>query len=369
MHSSLESIIFYSSPPLWDTDKRAQGKARFYRIVQYFEKVAANDNRPYNQPKLVRLTYDYARSEASKDMFLQVFFHLAELPIEGEDDINLHDESGRLGSVVSEFADYLFANLFLPLRTSSGKTPQLSPQGEGGVQHFVGTPELVASLRGECLLRDRYRCVISRRFDYEEAARRLENSPDAVDNDGSLLSAEAQFDRLEVAHILPHSLTKTEKGAELVRSSTQAALDILNMFDNGVLHLIEGSDIDRPRNAITLTSTLHASFGSFHLFFEPVPDKENTYRIQSFRSPLLLRNLPVVRELFLTEDRNIEPPSPRLLALHRAIGHILHLSGAGDYIDRILRDTEWKDTRADGSTQLGHLVSLKIQGWLGQEVH
>jgi hypothetical protein len=143
------------------------------------------------------------------------------------------------------------------------------------------------------------------------------------------------------------------------------------MFDNGVVHLIEGNEIDRPRNAITLTSTLHASFGSFDLFFEPIPDQENSYRIESFRPFLLIRDLPVVRTLFLitTEDRNIEPPSPRLLALHRAIGHILHLSAAGDYIDRILRDAEWKDTHADGSTELGHLVSLRLHGWLDQEVH
>ncbi|KAK0732467.1 hypothetical protein B0T21DRAFT_452061 [Apiosordaria backusii] len=381
--SSLEGIISSSSPPLWNIDQRAQGQARFYRIIQHFETVASNDdcNGQYNQPKLVRLTYDHARSEASKDMFLQAFFHLAELPIEGEHEIDLNDDSKRLGSVVSEFADYLFDNLFLPLRASSVKTPQLSPlihsavlraQGGAGVQHFVGTPERVAGLRGDCLIRDRYRCVISRRFEIQEAAKRLkearEAGREATDNDGNLLRAESQFEFLEVAHILPHSLTKTDKDAEL-HPSKKAALHILNMFDNGMIHLIEGSDIDRPRNAITLIHSLHGLFGSFDIFFEPIPEKENTYRIQSFLDPLLVRDLPVVRTLFLTEDRNIEPPSLRLLALHSAIGHILHLSGAGEYIDSILRDAEWKDTSADGSTQLGHLVSLKLHGWLDQEVH
>ena len=135
------------------------------------------------------------------------------------------------------------------------------------------------------------------------------------------------------------------------------------MFDSGVIHLIEGNDIDRPRNAITLTRDLHNSFDNFDVFFESLPDQEHTYRVRSFLHPLIMPDLPVVRTLYLTENRTIEPPSPRLLALHCAIAHILHLSAAGDYINTILRDMEWKDTRADGSTELGRLVTLGLGGW------
>jgi hypothetical protein len=142
------------------------------------------------------------------------------------------------------------------------------------------------------------------------------------------------------------------------------------MFDNEVIHLIEGDDIDRPRNAITLTRDLHLYFGNFDIFFEAIPGQEqHTYRIRSFLPPLITPGFPIVRTLYLTKDRNIEPPSPRLLDLHRAIAHILHLSAAGDYIARILRDMRWKDIRADGSTELGHLVSLRLGGWLHREAH
>lgn len=74
--------------------------------------------------------------------------------------------------------------------------------------------------------------------------------------------------------------------------------------------------------------------------------------------------LPVTRTLFLAEDRLIDTPSPRLLAIHRAIAHILHLSGAGEYIDRILRDFEEKGVQADGSTDLGRIVNLRYSGWV-----
>ncbi|KAK0655463.1 hypothetical protein B0T16DRAFT_12724 [Cercophora newfieldiana] len=140
------------------------------------------------------------------------------------------------------------------------------------------------------------------------------------------------------------------------------------MFDNGVIHLIEGTDIDRPRNAITLTQDLHSWFGDFDIFFEPVLDQEHTYRIQSFLHPVVTPDLPVVRTLYLTESRTVEPPSQRLLALHYAISHILHLSAAAGYITKILKDMERKGTRADGSTELGRIVTLRFGGWL-EAVH
>jgi hypothetical protein len=76
--------------------------------------------------------------------------------------------------------------------------------------------------------------------------------------------------------------------------------------------------------------------------------------------------LPVIRTLYLTELRTIDPPSPCLLVIHNAIAHILHLSVAGVYIDKILRDLEDQSVREDGLSELDLLVKLKLQlqGWL-----
>lgn len=138
------------------------------------------------------------------------------------------------------------------------------------------------------------------------------------------------------------------------------------MFDDGVRHLIEGVDIDRSRNAITLTHSLHDLFGRFEFFFEPVPHsvKPHTYRIDSFLPAYVSRTLglPLTRAFYLTENRAIDPPSPRLLAVHRAIAHILHLSAAGEYIDKLLRDADEKGIQADGSTELGRLLDLGLRG-------
>lgn len=137
------------------------------------------------------------------------------------------------------------------------------------------------------------------------------------------------------------------------------------MLDDGVVHMIGGADIDKPRNAVTINYNLHHWFSNFDIFFEPVLDADDqTYRIGFFLPPILVRGiLPVVRTLHLTDERTIEPPSPRLLAVHRAIAHILHLFAAGEYVDTILKDLEkaqWQCTEPDGSTDLGRLVHLGL---------
>ncbi|VTO89508.1 unnamed protein product [Fusarium graminearum] len=94
------------------------------------------------------------------------------------------------------------------------------------------------------------------------------------------------------------------------------------------------------------------------LYFEPVGET-HTYRIGTFLPAGLAEDVPVTRTLF-TEDRSIDPPSARLLAVHRAIAHILHLSAAGDYIDHVLRDVDEFGIRADGSTDLSRLLKLRL---------
>lgn len=138
------------------------------------------------------------------------------------------------------------------------------------------------------------------------------------------------------------------------------------MFDPEVIRLIDGVEIDRPYNAITLTYHFHRLFGSFKIYFEPSRNTKSphTYNIDTTETTFVRHPIfPVTRSLYLSPDRNIDPPSTRLLALHRAIVGILHLSGAGEYAERILQDMETAGCKEDGSSELGQLISLKL-GWL-----
>ncbi|KAK5988516.1 hypothetical protein PT974_09999 [Cladobotryum mycophilum] len=368
--SSLEGIMDFSREQPLTPELRAQAKHRFYLIVQHFEDLYKNNSQSYNQPRLIQYTYEYARSEESQDNFLRAFFQAMALSIDGEEDLNF----GNLSSPFIGFSEHLFNHFFLPLKASGTKTPQPTPAyhsaimiAQGGVSPgLVGTPDRLSSLRGDCLIRDRHRCVISRKFDLKEARARMRGNPNnAHDDDGNELVARTDlFALLEVAHIMPHALMKSEEGSK-VNDVKAATLAILNMFDCGVVHLLEGPGIDQPSNAISLTQHLHFLFGEFEIFFEPVPNQPHTYRIESFLEQGFIGDatLPTTRTLYLSENMTIDPPSPRLLALHSAIAHILHLSGAGDYIGKLLHDMNDMDgtsIREDGSTELDQFVRLRL---------
>lgn len=379
--ASLEGIINFSALEPLIATQRARAKRIFYSIIDHFGPVPPGGRRAseYSRPLLVRYTYEFSRSELSKDTFLRAFFEFMGWDIAEEDEaklnINLDNEAveHELHANLDLFADFLFDNFFLPLKASGLRTAQPTPahlsvieRALGGPQEFIATPDRLSVLRGSCLIRDHNRCVISRLFDGKEALTRLRrDGVDAQDDEGNPLQGQPTM-ILEVAHIIPHSLTQANADSEL-DDSKKAALLILNMFDYDVSHIVDGVNIDRPLNAISLTRDLHTYFGNFEVFFQPVPGQDHTYRIDTFLPQGFLPYVPVTRSLYLAADRLIDAPSPRLLAIHCAIAHILHLSGAGAYIDLILRDMEEFGIREDGSTGLGHLLKLRLGGWLDGE--
>lgn len=221
--------------------------------------------------------------------------------------------------------------------------------------------------------------MISRKFDIFEAKKRnAKDGDNCSDDDGNLLSSGLQggFQYLEVAHIIPHNLAMAQEDSELVRppsavatnfSKSEAKMNvfrILDMFDPGLSHRLDGPNIDRSFNALTLTHHYHQLFGEFDIYFEPT-ERPHEYKIDSSETSFLRDPLfPVTRTLSLSPNGRIEPPDPRLLRVHCAIAHVIKLSGAGDYIEKVLRDLEEMDIKADGSTNLGFIMGLRLNGWL-----
>ncbi|KAI1116698.1 hypothetical protein F5Y14DRAFT_406288 [Nemania sp. NC0429] len=345
-------------PPL-ETELRNHAGRRLYNICQHFDTGLRKGD--YSRPRLVRYTYEYSLSEESRDHFLRYFFNAVRVQIDGNKPIPFED----IRSNFFNFAEYLFDNFFLPLKASTKKTPQSSPAFHSVAleeQQYAGTESRLSVLRRDCLIRDRHRCIISRVFDLAEAEERFDSPGGARDDDGNLLADETDHPAyLEVAHILPHSLTQVNREGRL-DPSKNPALAIFDMFDLGIAALIQGPEIDRPRNAITLTAQHCLSFSNFKIYFEHVPATDHTYTIRTFYKQNYGRRalFPTTRELYLLPEgtMSIEPPSRRLLAIHRAVAHVLHFSGAGDYIDKIYRDMEEHGVQGDGSTPLGHFISL-----------
>ncbi|EEQ33750.1 hypothetical protein McanMca71_003902 [Microsporum canis] len=371
--ASLEGIINYSSLAPLSADERSRAQGVLDRIIN---RLASHShvNHGYSCHLLVRHSYDYSLSELSKDTFLRVFFNFMELEISSDEDIDTDDD--HIPPKFIQFADMLIEKFFFPLRASGMTTPQPTPaqlsatRSARSLHDITGTSERVSYLRALCLVRDHHRCVISRVFDAQQAIVRMtQYGLNAQDDDGNLIIDGDRGEVLDVAHILPHSLTKVDENLQL-SDSRRIAIDILNMFDCDVAQIIDGPRIDSPCNAITLSHTWHNHFGNFDVYFDAIPGEEHTYRINGFFNPAVgaYWGLPVTRKLFLSEERVVDAPSPRLLALHRAIAHILHLSGAGEYINRILRDFAETGVQADGSTDIGRIVNLRLSGWRASAV-
>lgn len=118
--SSLEGIINFSPEESLDDDQRARAAHQFYHIVGHFESQSSPENRrqrdaTYSRPLLLRYTYEYMRSQQSRDVFLRAFFQSIQLPLdEVEVDLRNEEVETSLRSALVDFADYLLDNFFLP---------------------------------------------------------------------------------------------------------------------------------------------------------------------------------------------------------------------------------------------------------------
>ncbi|OJJ44546.1 hypothetical protein ASPZODRAFT_690298 [Penicilliopsis zonata CBS 506.65] len=358
-YSFLQEELDFSPSFSLNPSIRLRANAQFGELIKSYG-VFQMGSKGYKPAALLQSTFDFV---ASKDAFLNFFFLYqyssmsSTEEVEPNDDIrpaldffdglslsDLQKQENIKSAAVEDFADYLVDNFLLPFRASSMKTPQPTPASLSSMQSSTpaGVRQRVSLLRQRCLIRDHHRCVVSRKFDRSEARKRFQKYGEDCQDDGGIpLKDETSdnFQYLEVAHILPHCLTAVASGDTELSEPKRTVLQILDMFDPGIIHLIDGPDIVSPLNALTLTLDYHRLFGEFQILFTPT-GKPYEYRIDSTELSPFLRDplFPITRTLTLSPNRTIDPPSSRLFGIHRAIAHILELSGAGEYIEQILND-------------------------------
>ncbi|OJD14934.1 hypothetical protein ACJ73_09027 [Blastomyces percursus] len=381
--SSLERVLDFSTTFSLNSQQRQRATTLLRSLVQLYG-VEQTIRHGFKPASLIQFTFEHIKGQ---DAFLSFYFSFLyenlcpsltdstepeiAVALSFFDDFSTWDQNKKkdANGASEKFAEYIVENFLLPLRASSVKTPQPTPSSLSSIQPSTptGTTQRISILRQNCLVRDHHRCIVSRKFDISEARRRWQqDGDDFKDDDGNLLRNEqSNFQYLEVAHILPHCLTTVASRDTDLSDSKKNVLRILNMFDPGIIHLIDGPKIDSPLNALTLTHDHHRAFGEFRIYFEPTSTQDQ-YKIDSMEQSPFIRDplFPVTRTLTLSPNRTIDPPSTRLLNVHRAIARIMNLSGAGEYIEKILRDLEEVDVRADGSTNLGRVMNLRLGGWL-----
>lgn len=262
------------------------------------------------------------------------------------------------------FADDFLQGFFVPLKAQGRCTPAVStlitPTSRSEVGPDQGVTTRLGTLRRRCLARDGGRCVMTRTYDnrYLETLyaglppRRRRHMPAGG--------------KTEAAHIIPHSLNSLHADATILHPSKRMVWRILNMFAPGVSNSLAGDLIDTPMNAMMLTADIHERFGNLDCYLQQTSEA-NTYTFHMVRgkAPLVPSATPTEKIVFTNHDQEpfADLPSPRLLAIHRACCMMLSMSGAAEYVENLLDDTETLMERGvlaeDGSSNFALVMKLR----------
>ncbi|KAJ7094063.1 hypothetical protein B0H15DRAFT_799075 [Mycena belliarum] len=208
------------------------------------------------------------------------------------------------------------------------------------------TPTTVANARKTTLLRDGYRCMLSRAYDHESANLypELEECERATN---------AGFTAVQCAHIFSETAQDSEKKVSKLpyAGTAMAILEVFGLAEKK--ESLVGKNVHLPFNTLSMEGNLHQLFDRLVFWLEEVIGQPHTYDIRTVDSKIFRTRggIPSERVTFQVDPAVVarcvangkEPPalpSPALLAIRAACSRVAHMSGAAEQIDQILRDLE-----------------------------
>ncbi|KAH7908572.1 hypothetical protein BJ138DRAFT_1157359 [Hygrophoropsis aurantiaca] len=214
----------------------------------------------------------------------------------------------------------------------------------------------------KALVRDGFRCAVTGGYDAPsvDANRELDAKVEVeFEAKGPLRGRYRHHDHgvalvyTRCVHILSESLFQSTNNRDVgnivnarearleLESNTSESVSFRSILTSfGYDHLFEelnGTNVHRLENVITLEPDLHQAFDTLEIWFTPTGDPHR-YKLEG-------RWLPFASQFpqyftFTTNKPELPLPSRNYLALHATCAKVTHLSGAGAYIDKALRDLE-----------------------------
>ncbi|CAA7265221.1 unnamed protein product [Cyclocybe aegerita] len=135
------------------------------------------------------------------------------------------------------------------------------------------------------------------------------------------------------------------------RNYAAAADAVLNRFGGiDVIKEFDGSNLHRLENILSLSSDACTWFSDSRIWLErDSQGLPNTYRPSSTKPSVYLAEIPNIISFSTPDPERLPLPDPRYLAVHVACARVAHMSGAAEYIHKVLRDMEETDVlRNDG---------------------
>ena len=284
--------------------------------------------------------------------FLRSVFRF--LPIQGQvhlaDDADSCDDDDRL----RQLAKHLDTALLRPMVATGGNTPAITPSPRSGVEDFIddllsqdfdSTTRRQGELRRACLQLDNHQCVVTKFWEFDYDSRPLD----------------AHTADLEAAHIIPFGLGNFREDERLRRAQIWHCLyryfpTIYDLFHHS------DEDVNCIDNMIILAASLHQEFGRFSFILEET-NVSGRYRVKTFsqfRNTFLRPHMPE-SVIIASHDPRYPAPNKSLLAVHAAVGNILHATGHGELIAKTMKHLGGSGSHAlakDGSTNVEELLSV-----------
>ncbi|KAF5372029.1 hypothetical protein D9615_008120 [Tricholomella constricta] len=246
--------------------------------------------------------------------------------------------------------DHYLKGLLIPMKAQGGRTPAVSdhPSRRSAEITRENLASLIESakrdqqtLKDLCLKRDGARCVISGIMDMRHALKHLQ-----VYQPGD------EYKYTEAAHIIPFGINKTHSNQARAKSA-----EIITLFTGIDISEVNGNDINRLENVMTLSLDEHKKFGGFDIWLEPLEGQQNAYKLG--KANPFASSLPAGTIIQFTDNQTQLPlPDPRYLALHAACAKIAHASGAAETIDAYLRDLETTKVLAEDGSSMAILDAV-----------
>lgn len=291
-----------------------------------------------------------ARDDTKK--FLEVCFKY--LPLDGQ--VNLSKDVCKCSDVgkLRQLAANIDTGLLRPLLSNGGRTPAITSSPrldfDDDVEDLHSLDMQPADrsdqdrLRQNCLRRDGYQCVLTKCWT----------------NSQKPYSLKQRRGPLRAVHILPFALGNFTND-DVRRRSSMVWTNIFRYFPSVRSQLAMSiENVNKENNMMMLFSPLHEEFGGFHLILEPT-ETPNRYRVKTFPSFSTIISDLLPRGGFVTLTSHVPDlplPAAEYLQLHAAIGNILHASGRGELIAKLMRGLRGAALARDGSSNVGDLLSV-----------
>ncbi|KAG8944193.1 hypothetical protein FRC03_002148 [Tulasnella sp. 419] len=228
-------------------------------------------------------------------------------------------------------------------RGAKGRTPV--PSEHPSRPSFDDTQEMLAYLLHQApknhqtakrmaLIRDGYRCIVSGRYDLPSYLQFPTVQAAYEDNGGTALA------HLKATHIIPGSINagiSDEHEGSAKRHYASTVWAVLDRFGGVFFEELDGENVHRLENIMTMDPIVHGKFDSLNLWLEAT-ETTNCYRVNA-RHPAILSDLPAITT-FTSTDPLLPLPSSRYLGIHAACARVAHLSATGKYVEDVLRDLE-----------------------------